>query len=316
MIANIGNELPWTGERYLPNIGGDIALEHLHRYEVAANFAHGKSVLDIACGEGYGSQMLSRFATKVMGVDISEEAITHATKKYASGNLEYKIGSCLKIPVPDSSYDLVVSFETIEHVDDHVQMMSEIKRILRPGGLLIISSPNKEIYTDAAEYHNEHHVKELYKDEFVALINTSFSFCKLLGQRIQYGSALISEESNDQFLYTKNIKNINCTESSFQTLPDPMYWLAICSNQPIQNTFSSILEQDLDSIELAVSNRLYAMENKKILDVVHSLQEQVVALQSDSDNKQANINSLQQSLSWKITYPLRVIDGIFNGNKN
>ena len=109
--------MKFTGERFLPNIDGAIALEHLHRYLVASLYVHNKDVLDIASGEGYGSAMLARNAKTVIGVDISEDAIAHATARYAAKNLEFRAGNAAKIPLEDASVDVVVSFETIEHQD-------------------------------------------------------------------------------------------------------------------------------------------------------------------------------------------------------
>ena len=109
------SDLPWTGERYVPQIGGEIELEHVHRYLWAEQFARGKRVLDIACGEGYGSEILARSAEHVIAVDLSEDTVAHACRKYRRKNLEFLVGSCEQIPVPDAGIDLVVSFETIEH---------------------------------------------------------------------------------------------------------------------------------------------------------------------------------------------------------
>jgi ubiquinone/menaquinone biosynthesis C-methylase UbiE len=126
-------ELEWTGERYVPQIRGTIALEHLHRYAFASEHVAGKVVLDMASGEGYGSEMLSRTAKHVYGVDIDEASVKHAQQNYKAENLEYHLGSCTEIPLPDASVDVVVSFETIEHITDHESMMREVKRVLRPG---------------------------------------------------------------------------------------------------------------------------------------------------------------------------------------
>ena len=120
------NPLEWTGERYLPGIKGSIALEHLHRYAMACQFAKGKNVLDIASGEGYGSVMLSKVAQRVIGIDISKETIIYATERYGTENLDFSVGSCDAIPLKDSSMDLIVSFETIEHHDQHLAMLAEI----------------------------------------------------------------------------------------------------------------------------------------------------------------------------------------------
>src|ERR1700722_15129763 len=99
------HELPWTGERLVPSLNGDIVLEHLHRYAFAADLVAGKDVLDIACGEGYGSNLLAARARSVIGVDISEETIGHAQSNYVRDNLTFRPGSCLAIPTPDQSAD-------------------------------------------------------------------------------------------------------------------------------------------------------------------------------------------------------------------
>src|SRR5271169_480072 len=142
------------GERFLPGImAGEIELEHLHRYKFAAQFSAKKVVLDIASGEGYGSALLSRSARRVYGVDISPEAIESAKEKYQQKNLKFLVGSATKIPLAKASIDVVVSFETIEHLADHEGMMREIKRVLRPGGTLVISSPDKLEFSDKPGAH-------------------------------------------------------------------------------------------------------------------------------------------------------------------
>ena len=185
--------LEWTGERYIPEIKGDIALEHLHRYAMACQFAKGKNVLDIASGEGYGSAMLAKVANHVIGVDISEEAISFATGKYSSDNLEFKIGSCAEIPLMDGSLDLIVSFETIEHHDQHEVMFKEFKRVLHPDGMLIISSPDKYTYSEMPDHSNPFHVKELYRNEFESLVSKYFENTQIYGQRVRYGSGIFVE---------------------------------------------------------------------------------------------------------------------------
>jgi len=125
-----------TGERYVPGQSGVIELEHFNRYYfvVSQIDLHGKTVLDIASGEGYGSYILSKYSKRVIGIDISKDAVDYAAHKYNTGNLEFLHGNIIDIPLKDESVDIVVSFETIEHHDKHLKMMDEIKRIFKKKG--------------------------------------------------------------------------------------------------------------------------------------------------------------------------------------
>ena len=181
--------LPWTGEQLVPSHTGDTAIEHLHRYAFAREYIEGKDVLDIACGEGYGSHMMSNIAANVVGVDISPEVIAHARNRYGD-KVTFSVGSCTDIPLSSASVDVVVSFETLEHLAGHEQMLKEVKRVLRPGGVLILSSPDKLNYTILPKTQNPFHVRELSKEEFRSLVEKYFSHCYMFEQKICHGSVL------------------------------------------------------------------------------------------------------------------------------
>ena len=205
--------MEFTGERYIPSVDGQIKYEHLHRYAVCFDFIVGKSVLDIASGEGYGSALLAKLAKSVVGVDISVDTVEYASQAYQTyENLKFMVGSCESIPLPEKSIDVVVSFETIEHHDQHERMVREIKRVLKPGGMLIISSPNRLTYSDEANYSNPFHVKELYYDELVNLIDKHFQYSKIYGQRLGIGSFIFpleDAESKNFKAYTGDINNLS-----------------------------------------------------------------------------------------------------------
>jgi ubiquinone/menaquinone biosynthesis C-methylase UbiE len=195
-VISTNQQLTFTGERFLPNEAGEMWAEHWHRYHAIQHLVAGKRVLDVACGEGYGSALLSRLASAVSGVDISNEAVTHATAEYLTQkNLKFIEASCTQLPFADHSFDVVVSFETIEHITEHDSFLDEIKRVLTTDGLLIISSPNKAEYSDARNFQNEFHVKELYRDELATLIMKRFTHARWLSQRNGFYS-LITVEAN------------------------------------------------------------------------------------------------------------------------
>jgi SAM-dependent methyltransferase/glycosyltransferase involved in cell wall biosynthesis len=234
--------MKFDGERFIPESSTDGELEHLHRYLLACRLVLGKSVLDIASGEGYGSKMLAGFAKSVVGVDISEEAVAHAQQKYIGENLSFKVGSCAAIPFDQDSFDVVISFETIEHHNEHQQMLREIKRVLKPNGLLFISSPDKEYYSDVRGYKNEFHVKELYRSEFISLLNSYFPNVELLNQRILYGSAIFSEQSAARALTLSTTLD---TERYNYGVREPLYLLALASAGDIPSLPQSVFETPL-----------------------------------------------------------------------
>jgi glycosyltransferase involved in cell wall biosynthesis/SAM-dependent methyltransferase len=300
-------DLPWTGERYVPQIGGEIELEHLHRYHWAARFSSAKRVLDIACGEGYGSEILARSAARVIGVDLSEDAIVHAARKYRSRNLEFLVGSCHQIPVPEGQIDLVVSFETIEHHDRHQEMMREIKRVLSPEGVLIISSPDKYVYSDLADYKNEFHVKELYAGEFESLLKEHFANVKVLGQRVAYGSVIASDGAEGFFSFDSEQK----APPAVGGIEKAIFNLAIASDGLVPATLSSIYEQNVaKSIGHQALQREIEARGSKIAELVEAerlYQEGVTAisqLRKELANRETAISELRKELADRETIEL------------
>ena len=163
-----------TDERMVPEISGlSTFWEHVYRYAFACRFVKGKRVLDIACGEGYGTVALQKAgAAHVIGVDISEAVCLHARSKYG---LDARLGRAEQIPLADESVDVIVSFETIEHVPDISRFLDECVRILVPGGRLIISTPNKAIYNSVrGGTQNPYHCSEMTPEEFASALSSRF----------------------------------------------------------------------------------------------------------------------------------------------
>ena len=186
--------LEFTGERFIPGTPGEIWLEHWHRYHFAARAVAGKRVLDAACGEGYGTALLARHAAQVTGVDISPQAIAHAQGAYADlANARFVCASCTQLPLADASVDVAISFETLEHIHEHEAFLDELARVLTPQGVLLISCPNKREYSDNRGFENEHHVRELYRDELAALLAARFAHLQWHGQRPTFYSVIAPE---------------------------------------------------------------------------------------------------------------------------
>ena len=184
--------LEFTGERFTPECVREIAYEHWHRYAWASGLVKGKTVVDAACGEGYGSALLKRTAADVVGIDIDPDAVAHARQRYARDGLRFECADCTELPLADDSADCIVSFETLEHLAEQDALLAEFRRVLRPDGFLLLSSPDKKTYSDETGYDNPFHVRELYRDELEALIQRHFPAWRLFGQKLMFISAIWS----------------------------------------------------------------------------------------------------------------------------
>lgn len=253
-------KLQFTGERFIPGMQGIIDAEHRHRYLIAGALSACKDVLDVASGEGYGSHFLSQFAKSVVGVDIDGNAVTHAQKSYVAPNLRYLLGDCTELPIEDASIDLVVSFETIEHHDRHESMMREICRVLRPGGVLLISSPNRPEYDKTLDKPNIYHVKELDFAEFSGLLDGHFRNTKFYAQRVLAGSILVPFQHEEG-----GFRNAAIEASGFENeLIRPIYFIALASNGDLPGLGTTVFEMpqnsDAVSIEKQLEARVYVSE--------------------------------------------------------
>jgi SAM-dependent methyltransferase len=233
------------GERYISGLlgefsWGDIQSEHYHRYLFAIRFCIDKDVLDIASGEGYGSYCLGQVARSVIGVDASDEAVAFANRHYLSDRVSFRAGKAQSLPVHDASIDVVVSYETLEHFNEHEAFAAEVRRVLRPGGLLVISSPNRVIYSEQAEYHNEWHLRELDRREFLDYLFTSFTHVRLFAQRPMIGSVIASDGGcvggQVEGFILKGERSFDRTEG----LPEPPYFLALASDAELPDAGLSV----------------------------------------------------------------------------
>jgi SAM-dependent methyltransferase len=169
-------------ERIVPDetSPGIVAL-HLKRYEFALPWCRGRDVLDAGCGVGYGSAFLAEAARRVVGVDRDQAAIAYARERYGGANVEFRVGDLLDLDLPDQSFDVVCSFETIEHVHDVDAFLRQMVRVLRRGGVFLVSTPQAGRTTEAPD--NPFHHLELSRGDFETLLRRHFDEVELYGQR-------------------------------------------------------------------------------------------------------------------------------------
>lgn len=299
-----------TGERFEPELDGNWTLEHTHRYMLACELAAGKSVLDIACGEGYGAHMLSCVAKSVVAVDISFETLARAVKKYRRPGLSFFQGNAAAIPLVDNAVDLVSSFETIEHLAEQEDMIREIRRVLRPEGLLIISTPDKYEYSDLTGYQNAYHVKELYRNEFEALLKKEFRCVQVAGQRIVFGS-VVGTEGVTQFLSWRK----NEPESRTPGLSSAEYLIAVAGDEEVPLPPSGILKapQDESDAMRSLAKELYSAKDEitRAGATIGKLEGHLLGLLEQRDRLLAELAGVYASKSWRVTAPLRRIADFF-----
>ncbi|UXI67775.1 class I SAM-dependent methyltransferase [Tahibacter amnicola] len=225
--------LEFTGERFTPECVREIWYEHWHRYAFVRPLAVGKRVLDAACGEGYGSALMAEVAASVQGLDIAEQAVAHARARYGDRpNLQFGQADATRLELPPGSMDLAVSFETLEHVERQDELLQGLARALTDTGLLVISSPDKATYSDAAGFQNEFHVRELYRDEFLALLARHFGHVRLYGQRLLFQSAIWPMEPSDighSRIWTAEADGRVVAGPQYP----PVYYIAVCSRSPL-----------------------------------------------------------------------------------
>jgi 2-polyprenyl-3-methyl-5-hydroxy-6-metoxy-1,4-benzoquinol methylase len=220
--------LDYTGERYHPELLDEIRQEHMHRYLWARGLVDGLDVVDLACGEGFGSAILAASARQVIGIDISNSAVRHAESRYQVQNLSFICADAVNLPLPDHCADVVVSFETIEHLADQAGMMAEIRRVLRPAGFLVMSSPNTEVYSQRQGHVNEFHIKELTGQEFENLLREQFPALRLFSQRLSVASSILSRRS-DAGGVASVFRDGSTVEKSAREIPDPMYSIGVAA---------------------------------------------------------------------------------------
>jgi SAM-dependent methyltransferase len=222
------SEIEFTGERVVPGLVDDeLFNEHVARYRLAARFAGHAHVLDAGCGTGYGAAELTG-AASVIGIDISADAIMHARREFGGPHSHFLRAACEALPFADASFDVVLAFEVIEHLAEWRRLLSESKRVLRPGGNFFVSTPNKAWYTEsrAQAGPNPWHVHEFDYAEFGDALREHFAHVHLWTQNHTESIAFVPASCASGVL-----------DAPADTDPvSAHFFLAVCSQSPIADT--------------------------------------------------------------------------------
>lgn len=299
-------ELPFDGERYIPGLGGRIAAEHLARYAFATQFIRGKAVLDIASGEGYGTAIMAEKAKNIIGMDLAANAIAYAKHKYAKiRNVQFEVGDLAHLPFDTDTFDVIVCFETVEHVDDPLAAINELQRVLKSNGLLIISTPNKENYSDRFNYDNPYHLKELAFSEFQDALNNTFKHTKLFGQFSGASSHVVEIDGHGEWKMPNNDFKMTYadvpkwTERLDGVTATPMYFLAVCSNTTIDSNVENYAFFDASDWQV-IDEEFLLRKTQSDLDTcandLKARNSQLETTTQDLHNHKVEVNSLRSSL--------------------
>ena len=236
-----------SGERlYLGNDprGVESFKDHFDRYEFAKRRLQSDfRVVDAACGTGYGSEMMAESCKEVLGLEVSDHALAWARSHHARPNIEFKKTDLNgRIHLPSGFADVVVSFETLEHIAKQEAMIGEFKRILKPRGLLIISSPDRDIITGKAHLKNRFHVRELSKKEFVALLQHHFTIEDLYAQ----------SKYQKQARYKRLIKGIIVKLDVLKLRRQVVRWLGLTS--AVNESFSPLQFAPIQRVTIGAAN--------------------------------------------------------------
>ncbi|MCP2244764.1 glycosyltransferase [Lentzea aerocolonigenes] len=314
----LDRRIEWTGERCVPwTEDTQVVYEHYHRYALARDLVAGKRVLDLASGEGYGAAMLAETAAEVVGVDIDVPSVEHAQVNYGGAALRFVVGSITDPAVlaDAGQFDVITCFEAIEHVTDHAGLMELIGARLAPGGLLLISTPDTEIYSHEHHNCNEFHLKELTEHEFDELLRADFANVAMFRQNVAVGSVITATGSTEGSVSGHTVRAHGDTWSVERGLPHT-YLFALASQGPLPPLPAAAIMLDPDqTLAQRRAGQLHALYESTRAEV-EELKSTIQGLEQQRQAEERNKLSVLESLSDSHTERERLSAELHQASRN
>jgi glycosyltransferase involved in cell wall biosynthesis len=274
--------------------------ERQHRYGFAKDFVRNKRVLDLACGEGYGSFLVSEQAASVVGIDSDGANINRARSRYVKENLEFIEGPLTEIPIEaEKLFDVIICFNVIGRIKESNEVLKEIKRLLKPDGVSILSTPNRHSFSETASSKKHGVLGGLYIDEFNALLAENFKNVILWGQKVYSSSnifpmhtcsvptkELVIEKGDNGFLFSSSDRK------------EALFFLAVASDNAIEsvtgNSYLLDISETLARHWETYTTNIEATVSKNDLHIAN--------LEARVSEKDGHITNLQEHLKNKDTH--------------
>lgn len=288
-------------ERMVPEFHKDKLMysEHVTRYLAAKPIIKNKIVLDIASGSGYGTKILAESAKFVYGVDVNEVAVNYSRKNYGGSNVEYLVGDGESIPLDDDSVDVVVTFETIEHIKDYKKFLDEVHRVLKPDGLLAISTPNDVEFAEG----NHFHLHEFKYDELLTLLR---KYYKNIDSYFQSTWKYVAIGTEDELSRDTNGTVMNLTKKARD---QHLYFYLLCSNRKISEKVDYIAaigehysDRQLQKKDMAYEERLSdsSIENEKLNNNLEEARVLLEEAHSHLEVREEEISNIKKSKAYTL----------------
>jgi ubiquinone/menaquinone biosynthesis C-methylase UbiE len=283
--SNKTTPLKNTGERMIPAFhkGTLIYAEHITRYQAVEELLKDKIILDIASGSGYGTNLMAKTAKKVYGVDVDKDAVKYAQANFSKSNIEFKVGDGEKIPLEDNSVDVVVTFETIEHIPDYKKFLSEVKRVLKPDGIAIVSTPNDLEFAEG----NHFHLHEFVYKELMNLLKKDY---KYIDPYFQATWKYVALGGGDLFLKEGRV-DIETVNYAPLKPEQYLYFYLVCSNKQITEKITPRAAIGGHYSDRETNNMVVQLE-KNITNLVKDNEHLRKLLVKEKDAKQNKIDEL------------------------